>query len=162
MTDSTEIPLVGSTTVTKTMTVDVASTGTTLHLPDIPMGTGLLGTLLTVIGAVLVTRRKISRNNLDVKRDSAEKDILTTLQEERDKAMRAAEKAWASRATDAQLIGKLSSEVKHLSETNLSMREEVTSLREEIHELRKIIMDFLPGHPLLSNLDNLGSSTGAS
>ncbi len=109
-------------------------------LPDLsPSGGGVIGLALTVVGAILYLRRKISRDGLEVAKDSAENKMLKTAISERDKAMATANEAWRSRAEDAKLIGKLSSDVVHLSQSNETMAHELTALRQEIRDLRETI-----------------------
>ncbi len=108
------------------------------------IGGSLLVTVLTIVGTIMHFRRKLSRDNLEIAKDSSEKKLLTTITEERDRAVASAEVAWKTRTEDAQLIGQLTSEVKHLTITNTSLINDVAGLRSEISQLREVIYGMLP------------------
>lgn len=87
-----------------------------------PDGTSIWTLGAGAAGALLYLRKFLSRQGVDIKKDSAEANLIQTLQEERDKAMAAAEKAWETRAEDAKLIGELTSEVRALRAQVAEMR----------------------------------------
>lgn len=70
-------------------------------------------------------RKVVSRQNVEVTKDSAESNLIKTLQAERDKAMDAAREAWKSKAEDAKLIGELTSEVRALRESVMELKAEM-------------------------------------
>lgn len=102
-------------------------------LPEIPQGGGILAACASVVAAVFYLRRKISRDGLEVTKDGAEGAMLETAIAERDKAMATAAEAWKVRTEDAKLIGKLSSDVEHLTKANEKLTAEVGSLRDILY-----------------------------
>lgn len=88
------------------------------------------------LAALIYLRKFLSRQNVEVKKDSAEANLIKTLQEERDKAMAAAEKAWETRTADAKLIGELTSEVKALRMVNEEMRNQLKDMKQELDTVR--------------------------
>jgi len=108
-------------------------------LPNAPEGTGVTGIVAAIIGIVLWLRRRVSRDGLEMSKDSAETTLILTLQAERDKAMDAAERAWSTRTEDAKLIGKLSSEVESLTRINMEMREQMREMKMELHAMHQQI-----------------------
>lgn len=113
--------------------------GFEVPIPDATAGSSIVTAVVSILGAILWLRRRLSRDNLEVSKDSAEKNLLVTAIAERDKAIASAEEAWESRTKDAELIGKLSSDVEHLSAINKNLLEEVERLRAEINDLRILI-----------------------
>lgn len=111
------------------------------YVPVTPLSGGIVGSLITVICFVLWIRRRLSSDSLQMAKDTSEKRLLTIITEERDRAVLAAETAWKTRAEDAKLIGQLTSEVKHLSETNISLIRDIAGMREEIAQLRGIVQE---------------------
>lgn len=93
------------------------------------------------LAALIWLRRFLSRQGVEVKKDTAEANLIKTLQEERDKAMHAAEKAWETRTNDAKLIGELSSEVRSLREMNERMGKQLEKVEGELHALRQELQD---------------------
>lgn len=113
-----------------------ATTGVSSMPPVIheltPTG-GIFAAIATAITTVLVLRRRISKDGLEVKKDGAEGNMLATAIAERDKAMATAAEAWKTRTEDAKTIGRLSSDVEHLTESNKRLAEEVSSLRDILY-----------------------------
>lgn len=106
---------------------------------DIPEGSSLGALAAGAVASVLYLRRFLSRQGVDIKKDSAEANLISTLQAERDKAMAAAEKAWTSRAEDAKLIGELTSEVRASRDLINQLKDQLAAMNDEIHELRNIV-----------------------
>jgi hypothetical protein len=103
----------------------------------IPSDGTTLGTLgAGVLASLLYLRKFLSRQNVEVSKDSAESNLIRTLQSERDKAMAAAEKAWETRAKDAQMIGELTAQVSSLRELNEIMRQQMSDMKTELHQVR--------------------------
>ena len=100
-----------------------------IPLPDAPEGSSLWSLGAGALGALIYLRKFISRQNVEVNRDSAESNLIKTLQEERDKAMADAREAWKTKAEDAKLIGELTSEVRALRETILELKQEVDAMK---------------------------------
>lgn len=96
-----------------------------ISLPDAPEATSIWTLGAGALASLMYMRRFISRQNVDINKDSAESNLIKTLQEERDKAMAAAQEAWKSKAEDAKLIGELTSEVRALRETVLELKAEM-------------------------------------
>ena len=113
-------------------------------MPSLTSGGGLITAIVSGLMGVLWLRRRLSRDSLEVAKDVGEKRLLSVITEERDRAVAAAEAAWATRTEDARLIGQLTSEVKHLTETNRNLISDVSGMREEIGQLREIIYSLLP------------------
>jgi predicted nucleic acid-binding Zn-ribbon protein len=77
------------------------------------------GTAVAAIGgAVLVLRRKLSRDNVEIVKDRLEADALPrlveTLREERDDAMAEIRRIRDQRTVDAEIIARLMSDKAHL------------------------------------------------
>jgi hypothetical protein len=123
-------------------TVVPASDG--MGIPPAVQGGGAVGIAVSLVGAIFWLRRRLSSDNLGVKQDSANATLMKTLQEERDKAMKAAEEAWAMRTRDAVLIGELTGKVNHLLEVNETLRSDISSVRKEMQDLRLLIKTILP------------------
>ena len=105
-----------------------------------PDGTSFWTLGAGAVGSLLYLRKFLSRQGVDIKKDSAESNLIQTLQAERDKAMAAAEKAWETRAEDAKLIGELTSEVRSSRELIEQLRKQVAEMKTEFeamyHQLR--------------------------
>lgn len=109
-------------------------------------GGGLMTGVFTLIGGLMWLRRKFSQSGLEVKKDIAEGHLLEIVMRERNSAMEEAREAWAKRAMDAELIGKLSAQVEALNQLNHKTNNEVHLLRllnekqtKELEELRRSI-----------------------
>ena len=135
------------------MTTEIArsaSTGAPAEFPvaqDFPYAgliTSGLAVAMSVVSVVLIIRRKISRDNTALKHDATERDMLQSMTNERNRAQAAAEEAWRTRAEDAKLIGQLTGEVKHLTEANQNLIQDVATMRQEIKELRETMAMLLP------------------
>jgi hypothetical protein len=100
----------------------------TMNIPEAPDGTSLSAAVAAIAAGALYLRRFLSRQGVDIKKDSAEANLIATLQAERDKAMAAAEKAWETRARDAQMIGELTSEVR-------ALRQQVAEMKLELEQM---------------------------
>lgn len=100
-----------------------------MTIPDAPEASSLWTLGAGAFGAVMYLRKYISRQNVEINKDTAESKLIKMLQEERDKALAAAHDAWKTRAEDAKLIGELTSEVRSLRETVLQLKNEVDSFR---------------------------------
>ena len=123
------------------MTSNVVGEKVSFHIPDVPLGGSILSSVIAILGCILWFRRRVSSDDLAMAKDKSEKRLLTVITEERDRAVLAAEAAWKIRAEDAKLIGQLTSEVKHLSETNISLIRDIAGMREEIAQLRGIVQE---------------------
>jgi hypothetical protein len=106
-------------------------------------GGGVMTALFTLIGGLMWLRRRLSHDRLEVKKDSAEINLLEIVIKERNNAMEDAKEAWAKRASDAELIGKLSAqveatntEVRLLHQLNEAQVRELAALRNDIAALR--------------------------
>lgn len=86
-----------------------------------------------VLAGLLWLRKFLSTQGVEMKKDAAESSLMKTLQEERDKAMAAAEKAWATRAEDAKMIGELTSEVKASRQLIDTLHTQLREVRDELH-----------------------------
>ena len=128
-----------------------------LEVPDIPshvVNGGVITTIMSLLGGILWIRKRISKDNLEVAKDDAERQLLIAAIKEKDKALAAAEEAWSSRTRDAKLIGVLSSDVSHLTKVNKSMTQEIArlsrvneallmevgGLRSEVRELKNLVL----------------------
>lgn len=100
-------------------------------------GGGLTAAVFSIAAGLLWLRRRLSRDNLEVKRDSGEMTLLATIITERNTAMADAREAWAKRAADAELIGKLSAQVESLERINERMEREIDALRAEFQEFKQ-------------------------
>lgn len=135
-----------------TQIAQTASKGAPENFPvaQIPYGPyvgGAMGMVLSVVGAILYVRRRLSRDNTAIAHEQSERNMLNKMSAERDRAMSAAEEAWRTRAEDAKLIGQLTGEVKHLTEANQNLIQDVESLRKDIKELREVLSFMLPTVP---------------
>jgi len=109
-------------TVDPQMLNDIANQGA-IH------GGSVVGAVLSVAGGLLWLRRRMSRDRLEVKKDSAETQLLEIIIKERNAAMDDAREAWSNRAADSKLIGALQAEVHGLRELNQKTNNEVELLR---------------------------------
>lgn len=100
-----------------------------MNIPDAPDGSSLWTLGAGALASLMYLRKYISRQNVEINKDSAESNLIKTLQEERDKALAAAHEAWKTKAEDAKLIGELTSEVRALRETVMQLKAEVDSFR---------------------------------
>lgn len=98
--------------------------------------------LFTLAGGFLWLRRKLSSDNLAIKRDSGESKLLEIVIRERNqaiedarRAMEEARAAWEARAQDALQIGTLSAQVESLKELNSTLNQEVHLLRLQVSQL---------------------------
>ena len=141
------------------MTTEIArsaSTGAPAEFPvaqDFPYAgyiTSGVAVAMTVISAILLIRRRISKDNTEIKKDSTERDLLHRMMQERDRAQAAAEEAWRNRAEDAKLIGQLTGEVKHLTEANQNLIQDVDALRRDIKDLHDTLTMLMPSMAGLS------------
>ena len=135
---------------TSTVVTDT-QTGPTVPSTEMIQGGSIVGTIIALVHAFMWFRRKFSRDSMSIKDDNAHEKLVETLQEERDKAMKAAEEAWDTRAQDAKLIGGLTEKVNHLTAANDQLREEIHAsrveiqqMRVEIGELRSLVKQLLP------------------
>lgn len=110
-------------------------------------GGGVMTAIFTLIGGLMWLRRRYSQDGLAVKKETTEGNLLEIVIKERNAAMDDAREAWARRAADAELIGKLSAEVEALTQLNHKTNNEVHLLRllnekqhEEIAALRRDLM----------------------
>lgn len=92
-------------------------------------GGGIMTAVFTLIGGLMWLRRRYSHDGLEVKKDRQEGQLLEIIIKERNSAMDEAREAWAKRASDAELIGKLSAQVEALNELNHKTNNEVSLLR---------------------------------
>lgn len=92
-------------------------------------GGGLMTTIFALVGAVMWLRRKYTHDGLEMKRDQSEGRLLEIVIKERNSAMDEAREAWAKRASDAEMIGKLSATVESLTQLNHKTNNEVHLLR---------------------------------
>ncbi len=106
---------------------------------ELPEGSSWGALAAGAVASVLYLRRFLSRQGVDIKKDTAEANLISTLQVERDKAMAAAEKAWTSRTDDAKLIGELTSEVRASREIIDQLKDQLVAMAEEMKTLRLII-----------------------
>lgn len=123
----------------KGTTVETTGSPADFAVSAIPLGSSIIGTVISVAMGLLYLRRRISRDNLMVAKDVSEKRLMVVITEERDRAVLAAETAWRTRTEDAKLIGQLTAEVKHLTDANTNLIRDVAGLRQEISQLREII-----------------------
>jgi hypothetical protein len=107
-------------------------------------GGGIMTAVFTLIGGIMWLRRRLSQDGLESKKDRSEGQLLDIVIKERNAAMDDAREAWAKRATDAEMIGKLSAQVESLNHLNHKTNNEVSLLRmlnekqnQEIAALRK-------------------------
>ena len=106
-----------------------------MSIPEVPEGTSLWTLGAGALGSLLYLRRFLSRQNVDIRKDSAESNLIKTLQDERDKAMQAATEAWKSKAEDAKLIGELTGEIRSLRQAMTELKEELDSVNARLREL---------------------------
>ena len=110
--------------------------------PNLPEASPVWTLAAGAAAGLIYLRRFLSRQSVDLKKDSAEAHLIKTLQEERDRAMAAAEKAWETRAEDAKLIGELSSEVKAsraiIDELKTQLRDMKLNLDSVLKELQEM------------------------
>lgn len=103
--------------------------------PELPDGSSIWALGASALASLVYLRRFMSRQRVDLKKDDAEANLIKTLQEERDKAMAAAEKAWETRAEDAKLIGELTGEVRACREIIERLQAKVDELQNGMHEM---------------------------
>lgn len=108
-------------------------------MPDAPDGSSLWTLGAGALAGLMYLRRFLSREAVNLKKDDAEGNLIQTLQAERDRAMEAAERAWASRAEDARVIGELTSEVR-------ASRELIEQLKSQVGELNRIVQSMRGGN----------------
>jgi hypothetical protein len=127
-------------------TMNTSTTGAPANFPlsEIPHSAGIISALLTLVGGMMWLRRRISRDSVEGVKDRSEKSLVQTLQHERDSAVNSEKEAWKTRTDDAKRIGELTSEVKHLTRTNVALMEDVTMLRVEVKALRDMLHSLLP------------------
>lgn len=92
-------------------------------------GGGIVAAVFAIVHGFMWLRRRYSRDSLELRRDSEEGGLLGTIIHERNEAMADAKEAWARRAADAELIGKLSAQVEALEKLNHKTNNEVHLLR---------------------------------
>jgi hypothetical protein len=92
-------------------------------------GGGVTTAIFAIAGGLLWLRRKFSHDGLEVKKERSEGGLIEIIIKERNAAMDDAREAWARRATDAELIGKLSAQVEALNQLNHKTNNEVHLLR---------------------------------
>lgn len=92
-------------------------------------GSGVTALLFTLVYGVLWLRKRLSNDKLDVDKNRAEGNLLEVVIAERNAAIVDAREAWARRAHDAELIGKLSAQVEALNQLNHKTNNEVHLLR---------------------------------
>lgn len=92
-------------------------------------GGSIMTAVFTLIAGLMWVRRKMSSDSLESKKDRTESQLLEIVIKERNAAMDDAREAWARRAADAELIGKLSAEVEGLRLLNSKTNNEVQLLR---------------------------------
>lgn len=112
--------------------------------PNLPESSPMWTLGAGALASLIYLRRFLSRQSVDISKDGAESNLIKTLQDERDRAMAAAEKAWETRAEDAKLIGELSSEVKasravidELKNQLKDLKANMAEVLAELHELRE-------------------------
>lgn len=111
--------------------------------PDLPEGSGLWGMGASALALFLYLRKKLSRDKVDIHSDEAQINLVKSLQQERDHAIKELgesrkreESAWLARNEDARLIGKLNALVEHQSGVIARLEEQVAGLRADLHNLR--------------------------
>jgi hypothetical protein len=91
------------------------------------------GTAVAAIGgAVLVLRRKLSRDNVEVAKDRAEAGLVELLRKERDSAFAEAKRVRDQRTADAEIIARLMSDKAHLE---AEVRRQRADYRRMVREL---------------------------
>lgn len=103
-----------------------------MTIPDAPEATSIWTLGAGALASLMYLRRFISRQNVDINKDSAESNLIKTLQEERDKAMAAAQEAWKSKAEDAKLIGELTGEIRQLRDALKEVKAELDGVKEQL------------------------------
>lgn len=78
--------------------------------------------------AVFWLRRKAHRDNTEITKDKAESNLVQTLREERDRAMREAREAWARRTADAERIAELATKNEYLERDVQALKHQVSDL----------------------------------
>lgn len=107
-------------------------------------GGGLVTAVLSIAAGIMWFRKQMSNDKLDVEKNRVEHSLLEVLTRERNAAMEDARQAWAQRAHDAEMIGRLTAEVDGLRKLNEKVNAEVSLLRDlntkqsvEIQSLRE-------------------------
>ena len=110
----------------------------------------IVGAAVTITGGILTLRRTVSRNSLEVTKDSAGQTLVQNLLHERDLYKKEAEEAWARRVSDAEQIARLKAEndaliekVRYLTTEDLSHRLRITNLRRALSETKPGALDDL-------------------
>jgi hypothetical protein len=110
-------------------------------VPDSPINSttaGLLGTgVAGLVWAALQLRRKMSRDNLDMKADRTAFEMLDRTQKERDDAVKDARLAWASKNADSMELGQLRAENAYLKEQLRATQDMVSTIRRGVLEVGK-------------------------
>jgi hypothetical protein len=83
-------------------------------------------------GAVLVLRRRLSRDNVEVAKDRAEAGLVELLRKERDSAFAEAKRVRDQRTADAEIIARLMSDKAHLE---AEVRRQRADYRRMVREL---------------------------
>ncbi len=103
-------------------------------LPDGVAAGGITGAAVTLVAFLLHLRRRMSSDNTQISRDSAEKDLIQMLSRERDLAMKEARTAWDSRMADNRSIAEL-------TERNRQLTQQVEDLVVEVAKLRGVVKE---------------------
>lgn len=92
-------------------------------------GGGLTSAIFVIAYGLMWLRKRLSQDNLEAKKASTESHLLEIVIKERNTAMDDAREAWAKRAGDAELIGRLTAQVSGLEQLNHKTNNEVHLLR---------------------------------
>jgi hypothetical protein len=74
----------------------------------------LVGAIGAIGGGVMLARRRLSRDGVEITKDRAEADLVELLRKERDSAFAEAKRVREQRTVDAEIIARLMSDKAHL------------------------------------------------
>lgn len=92
-------------------------------------GGGISSALFMLAYGLMWLRRRLSHDGVEIKKEKSEAQLMDIVIKERNSAMDDAREAWAKRASDAELIGKLTANVEGLKLLNHKTNNEVQLLR---------------------------------
>lgn len=123
--------------IAQTVTAGVAGSEVNATTASV-LGTAVAG----LVYAGLQLRKRLSRDNVDMKADSYVQQALEQSQkdaalarDERNRAMDEARSAWSSRNADATLIGELRTENRMLKEQLSAMQQQVLAIRRGVQSV---------------------------